>query len=347
MSEGKKLSSPAWGAAPPSPFVPEAPKYTQERPFSERLAEHSAQRIDALSEKIAAVARAHPNLTRARVRLAGGWVARRPDDSERVVDEAAYLRLIHEDGRAIDPPLTDAEDRALQERVLAFGERLGRKWNLGQSATFYGDAGQLSLKGTVPERRGVPLRKAYLSPEIRQAPEFFERLADRLYQERISFVGAKMHTGDGYVDGRGMYAQIHNVLCFYFQDDAEFERFSQIVADVERDSRIALNRYSGDQMPKYGRMLGGALLFGVDLRDVEKKDDQYSFDQWTNFLLDAGLRRALAGGDVAAVKAAMLAELGRLRGVSAQGYLALGPESVEPEASGLPPRRLARPSWEK
>lgn len=222
-------------------------------------------------------------------------------------------------------PLTDAEHRALQEQVVVFGKRMGRALNLGRSATFYGEAGQLSLEGTVPERADFPLRKAYLSPEIRRAPEFFERLADRLYRERVAFVGAKMHTGDGYVDDRGMYAQIHNVLCFYFQDDTEFEHFSRTVAEVGRESGILLNRYSGDEMPKYGRMLGGALLFGIDIRSLRKSADQYSFDQWTNPLIEAGLRQALAGGDVASVRVEIVKELARLRGVSDRGYLALGP----------------------
>ena len=70
----------------------------------------------------------------------------------------------------------------------------------------------------MPERR-FPVAEGYLSPEIRPGCLIGSAACGSPLPRARRFRRCQMHTGDGYVDDRGMYAQIHNVLCFYFQDD--------------------------------------------------------------------------------------------------------------------------------
>ncbi len=186
---------------------------------------------------------------------------------------------------------------------------------------------QVHLKKTdrKPRLPGTELRKVYISPRADQVPEFLEALMRTTKKHEARWIDAKTNPGDALsMDDVGrVVGQDHNLVCFYFRDDQQFNRFIQSVKEAERVSGVSLLHFEAEKMPMHGQALGGAIQFGVDLAGDGQGGN---FDGWSTKLVAAGIEAKNRGAEKDDIKKAIEAKLRETRGVEAENYLALRQE---------------------
>jgi hypothetical protein len=151
-------------------------------------------------------------------------------------------------------------------------------------------------------------RKVYITPPVEKIPEFLDAMLSLAIERGIRISG-KIHFEAINRDGnKNIISVDQNLMPLYFESDAHFQRFLEILPEIEKRSGTTLYTFSAEDAPQYGHAYGGKVRFGYD------KPGRDSYDIWSAQVFGAGIRRAMEGGASRKdIYAAMFEKMKKLR----------------------------------